>query len=272
MKKSDLLLLIPHFNNPQGLLRSLKSVKEKEPLDVLVVDDGSTEGRIDDAVIAQNVSSNLNINYCYLDGNRGIEHALNKGLAYAYDRGYTFIARLDCGDVCVPDRFAIQKSFLQKNKDIGIVGSFVRFLDMNNKFVYNLELPVNNESIQKKMFLNSMFIHPTIMFRREVLDKVREYPVNYKAAEDYAFFFEVLKYYKGANIPEYLVFCEINPYGLSIRKRKEQVKNRIKLIIRNFRFRWYAVYGLIRNIIICLVPYRIVLFVKSKLKGYGNKT
>ncbi|NPB07095.1 MAG: glycosyltransferase family 2 protein, partial [Aquificae bacterium] len=39
----ETLLLIPHYADPEGLKRTLSSVKEDEPPFVLVVDDGSPE-------------------------------------------------------------------------------------------------------------------------------------------------------------------------------------------------------------------------------------
>ena len=39
MSRNSLVCLIPHYNNPQGLLRSLASIDAAECCDVLVVDD-----------------------------------------------------------------------------------------------------------------------------------------------------------------------------------------------------------------------------------------
>lgn len=42
-------LLIPHYNNPQGLAASLASVGADECVDAFVVDDGSTRAPLDEA-------------------------------------------------------------------------------------------------------------------------------------------------------------------------------------------------------------------------------
>ena len=40
------------------------------------------------------------------------------------------------------------------------------------------------------MYLNSMFINPTVVFETAILETVPEYPEEYRyAAQDYAFFF-----------------------------------------------------------------------------------
>ena len=73
-----------------------------------------------------------------------------------------------------------------------------------------------------------MFLHPCVMFRKDILNVVGYYPTEYEAAEDYGFFFKILKKYQTYNYQEFLVKYEINPEGISLSKRKKQVKNRIK--------------------------------------------
>ena len=40
--KSDLIILIAHYNNPKGLEESILSIKEPFNVDLIIVDDGST--------------------------------------------------------------------------------------------------------------------------------------------------------------------------------------------------------------------------------------
>ena len=263
---SDLVVLIPHFNNPSGLLKSLNSIRESEKIDVLIVDDGSKVKTLDERFLAENVKANIQLKYIYLPANKGIEHALNSGLSYIKECGYDFIARLDCGDICEQERFSIQKNYLIDHPEIGMVGSWVRFFDENGKDAYGVSLPTSDFAIRRKMYLNAMFIHPSIMLNSCVLEKVPQYPTTYEAAEDYAFFFEVIRYFKVANIDKYLVHCEINPSGISLKKRKIQVKSRIRLIVKNFRFGFYPVYGLIRNLLIYTMPYSLILFLKKMFR------
>ena len=110
-----------------------------------------------------------------------------------------------------------------------------------------------------------MFIHPTICFRSNVLKDIGYYPTAYPAAEDYAFFFKIVKKYETANYPEYLVNIEVNSYGISYVKRKMQVKSRIRVIIDNFYFGFYPIYGLVRNILLMFVPRGLTTFLKKLL-------
>ena len=51
-------------------------------------------------------------------------------------------------------------------------------------------------------------------------------------------------------MPEVLLDYIIDSDSISTKKRKLQVINRIKIIIDNFKFGFYPVYGLIRNSIL----------------------
>ena len=269
-KKSDVLLLIPHYNNFEGLLRSLKSIKEDQVIDVLIVDDGSIKDTIKEDKLDINELSDLNLLFIYLDSNQGIEHALNKGIDYfKANEEYEFLARLDCGDLCGKNRFLIQKELLISNPKLGIVGSNIKFVDLEGNFVYYLNLPEADKDIRKGMFKNAMFIHPSIMIKRIIFNKVKYYPTTYPAAEDYAFFFEILKYFEGANINQYLVTCELNPDGISIKKRKVQLRSRLQLIKENFYFGFYPIYGFTRNILLYMLPFKFVACLK-RLRNNAN--
>ncbi len=263
------LLLIPHYNNQEGLKKSIRSICAKEKIDILVVDDGSSNS-LDEVLIIKGFKAQGSIFFQYLGKNKGIEHALNFGLEIACNKKYKFLARLDCGDTIIGSRFEIQEQFLEKN-DIALVGSNVNFVNEKGEVLYKVSLPTTDTDIRKKMYLNAMHIHPSIMFKIDIIKKIGGYPTNYRAAEDYAFFFKVLKEYKVANLNEFLVNCEYSTQGISSIFRKEQVKSRMKIILDNFYFGWYPIYGLIRSLVLYITPNDIIIFLKRILKS-GKKT
>lgn len=261
---SDVILLLPHYNNLDGLKRSIKSVNfEYELVDLLIIDDGSNV-ILDKSELEALYRGKL---FVLLNKeNRGIEHVLNDGIEFAIDNSYKYIARLDCGDIVLNDRFNKQYKFLERNSDIDIIGSHVECVDTDGNYLYKLRMPLDNQTIKKKMFLNAMLIHPTIFFRTSVVLEEGGYPIEYKSAEDYAFFFKLLKKYNFANLNEYLVQIEINDKGISSVNRKRQVKNRIRLIKENFYFGFYPLYGLIRSYILLYMPQEIILKIKQYVK------
>lgn len=258
------VLLIPHFNNPSGLNTTLFSIDESECVDVVVVDDGSRSYKIDEKVANNSFKANGNLHYLYLKENQGIEFALNFGLDFIIKQNiYKYIARIDCGDICLGKRFKIQETFLIENPVIKLVGTNAIAVSTENIFLYNTLFPENHLDIKNKMFINSMFLHPCIMFAAEVIAVVGKYPTNYKAAEDYAFFFKIVKEFETANIQEFLLQYEINPSGISLSKRKLQVWSRIRIVKDNFYFGFWPIYGLLRNIILYIIPNSIIQKIKN---------
>jgi hypothetical protein len=265
MNRNSVILLIPHYKNIKGLYDSLSSIGTNENLDILIVDDGSNIYLDEDKLRASFLGKGV-VFFEYLKENKGIEIALNKGLEFILNKEYIYTSRLDCGDLCVKDRFKIQESYLDLNKDISLVGTNVDFLDTKGSLLYTLAVPKKDKQIRKKMFINAMHIHPTIMFRNSILDTIGLYPIEYKAAEDYAFFFNVIKYFKVANIDKVLVRCEINPEGISTLLRKKQAENRVKLILKNFYFGFSPVYGLLRSILLYITPLDVLIRIKRIVK------
>lgn len=262
---NKVVLLIPYYNNSEGLLKSLSSIDPNEELDILIVDDGSVN-KFDESIIFSNFKAKGIIIFEYLESNKGIETALNSGLKIIIEKNYKYVARLDCGDICLGKRFAVQEAFLEENPEIKIVGSNVLAVDINDNFLYSINLPLIDKDIKNKMYFNSMLIHPAILFAAEILPTIGLYPLNHQSVEDYAFFFSISKKYKMANIEQYLTQIEINENGISVQKRKQQVKGRIRIIKENFYCGFYPIYGLIRNYMLLYLSHSFVLFLKKSRK------
>lgn len=262
---SNTIVIIPHYNNPKGLIKSIESIQKDEIVDVLIIDDGSNIFPFDETAIKNAKLFDGQIYFIINKYNRGIEHVLNDGLDFALINSYTYIARLDCGDLCINNRFEKQISFLEKNSDISLLGSNVDTMDEDGNFLYTIKMPTTDNKIRKGMLMNAMFIHPTVIFRAEIVDAVGKYPINYKSAEDFAFFTTILKHYKGANINESLVIIELNNRGISVTARKKQVESRIRVLIENYHFGFRSTYGIIRSYILYYTPYTFIQKIKKLL-------
>lgn len=255
---SEVCLLIPYFNAGADLLASLRSVEaDRLRPDVCVVDDGSQ--RIPARDVLAQYTGPLPVHLIELPHNQGIEHALNAGLAYGVDR-YPYIARLDCGDRDIGTRLADQLAYLQEHPDCALVGGWVEFVDADDTPLYTLRHPTDATSIRKKIFLNAPFTHPAIMMRSAVLNEVGFYPVDYPAAEDLALFFKIVRLYPTANLPYSVAICLVHPDGISSRRRKAQIKSRLRLILHHFDGSPLAMIGLVRGIVTYFLPRRATVF------------
>lgn len=263
--KSEIVILIPHYNNPAGLEKSLATVESSFPIEVLIVDDGSVR-KPDEQSLHELFRGKLKINFIYNKVNQGIERTLNIGLKYIQDyMDIKYIARLDCGDTCDPLRFVKQKQILDDHPDFYLIGSWVEFVDDSGKKIYTYKAPSNHKKIVNHMFLKCSFIHPSVMFRTAALYEIGLYPVKYKAAEDYAFFFNFVNKYKTHIIPEVLTYCEVNHGGISITKRNTQLNSKLKILYDNRAASPYFILGLARNFMLKFIPYTIVAKAKALL-------
>jgi hypothetical protein len=262
MNKS--ILLIPHYNNPLGLELSINSIGNEEMIDVLIIDDGSTKMKINETKCIDNFNAKGKIYFHYLESNRGIEHALNTGLKIIEKQEYKYIARLDCGDLCMSNRFHLQESFLDDNLDIALVGAGVEVINDVGHLLYVINPPTEPNIIRKKIFYNSsVIIHPSIMFRTSMLKVVGYYPTTFKHNEDYAFYFNIIKNHKVANLKSNLIRKIHDENSISVKYRKSQAKTRIKVLIHNFNYSIFAFYGLVRFYVLYVLPMSLLLNIKK---------
>lgn len=249
---SRAIVLIPHYNNYEELVKSVLSIDEAIKIDVLVVDDGSSispNQKDLSHVYGQRGEIFLEV----LKNNQGIEQALNHGLKIIEKKKYEYIGRLDCGDLNYKNKYTKQVNYLDANLDVYMLGTWAKMVDEQGNFLYNMKHPVSYKNIKKRMFLNNMFVHPTVVFRMEVLKKIGYYPTNYKSAEDFAYFFNIVEQLKVENYPEILLDYVIDSNSISSQKRKRQVKNRIRITLKHFHFGYYPIYGLMRNLILLFI-------------------
>lgn len=266
---SSILLLIPHYNNPEGLEKSLHSIREEEKLNVLIVDDGSKKEKLfDEERLASIFKESLLLSFVYLKENQGIEGALNEGLQYAQASKYVYIARLDCDDLCYPNRFKIQYQYLKSNPSIKLLGTQVKHINDQGDILYVSNLPLSYEKLKKAFYINCEIYHPTVMFDLKTVIDLGMYPMDFPAAEDYALFFNLIKKHKAENLKDVLVDKLIDNQSISTINRKQQIKTRIKVMRQHFYLGIIPVYGIIRSLALYLFPRKAVTSIKSFLGNF----
>lgn len=229
-------LLIPYFNNPQGLAASLASVGADECVDAVIVDDGSVRSPLNEALCHAAWRAKGELKFYYLPHNCGIEYALNTGLEAILAADYEFVARLDCDDLCVSDRIARQISFLDQYPDVYLLGSAVTFFDASGDR-FTLNQPQTHTEIVQQMHKDNAFTHPSVMFRTAGVREIGLYPTDCIAAEDFAYFWKFVDRYQTANLADVLTKSEYNDSGISLSRRRQQQAMRIKILVRYFDWR-----------------------------------
>ena len=230
IKSIDFVLLIPCYNNSDGLMASFKSiVYPAEKYEILIVDDGSSIPLNENKLME--ILPGVKIQVIRLDVNKGIVNALNTGLKKLKSRSdVKYIARLDAGDLNDEHRFYKQVALLDTQKEIALLASWARFESTQSDKGYDYITQTVHDKIATEMHYKCSFIHPSVMFRMEVLDEIGFYPENFEHAEDYAFFWKILKSYKTAVIPEKLVYISFSEKNVSSKNYKKQLQSRAKVV------------------------------------------
>jgi glycosyltransferase involved in cell wall biosynthesis len=262
--QAELILLICHFDNREGLIASIKSIDEVFPVDILIVDDGSSSKP--NLTELKSIYNHGEIYLEILSQNQGVGKATNIGLEKILEWGYKFTGRLDCGDLVHKNKFQKQFLYLKENPDVKMLGTWVNMVDTQGKVLFVLKHPVSYPEIQKYIYLNSTFVNSSTIFYTEILKTVGLFPEKYRRnGEDYAFFFNVVEKFNSENLPEVLLDYEINPNSLSTKGRKDQVRARINIIKDHFHLGIYPVYGLLRSFVLLYMSRNATIFLKKRL-------
>ncbi len=164
-------VLLPVRDGGDRLLAAVESLcrQEYRELDILVVDDHSTDG-------APQRAAALDPRVRVLPNpGRGIVAALNAGAAAA--RG-ALLARMDADDIAHPQRIGTQVALLAARPDLGIVGAQVEVAGGGagwRRYVDWLNGLTEPGDIAREIFVESPIPHPTAMFRREVFQDLGGY-------------------------------------------------------------------------------------------------
>ena len=108
----------------------------------------------------------------------GIAHALNTGLRHATA---PLIARMDADDTAHPERLARQMAYLHEHPEIGVLGTRTTFTSTVPKnsgmrwFVNWQNAILNPHDHYLKRFVDAAVAHPTVLFRRELIDRFGGY-------------------------------------------------------------------------------------------------
>ena len=101
---------IPHYNSPKTLERMLRSIPEREDIQVIVVDDGSNR----ESVEKLKMFRHKNLEMIFLDNNKGGGYARNMGLQHATGK---WLISVDADDFFSDDAFDVFDQYKDSNYD-----------------------------------------------------------------------------------------------------------------------------------------------------------
>jgi glycosyltransferase involved in cell wall biosynthesis len=245
--------LMPVYNpDPARLRLTLDSLRAQTvAADIVLVDDGSSppvEALLDDGAIT----------LLRLPRNAGIVAALNHGLRYLLESGYEYIARMDCGDLCLPNRIAAQQEVMDRSHDLDLLGSRAEIVDEAGQHLFVEGVSGDRACVRRKLWDNAAFKHPTFFLRARSVARLGLYSPRYTHAEDYEFMRRYAERGHVACLDDVLLVYEKTAAGLCGRNRGAQLRSRLRAQLRYFDPRAARAYlGVARTIVTMLVPGRL---------------
>ncbi len=201
-------VVMPVYNGERFLEDAIESVLDQtlEDFELIIINDGSTDNT--EKIIEEYMEKDYRIICIKNRVNKGFDNwynILNMGLKVA--RG-EYIARMDADDICYPNRLEVQYNYLEKHKDIFLVGSSCDVIDKDGIEIDEIiKKPFPSILLKYRIAYSNSFIHPSIMFRNEGF----EYPSSH---ERYFYFKLLINGKKLKNLAAKLIAYRINPHGL----------------------------------------------------------
>lgn len=248
MGKPRVSVVMSAFNAEKYVGEAIESILRQtyRDFEFIITDDKSADRTAD--IIAGYARKDRRIRFFRNRRNLGLTKTLNLMLRKA--RG-EYIARMDADDIALPERFRKQVSFLDRRKDIVLVGTWANIIDAKGKAIGELAYMTEHDDIRRNMVERSQIIHPSVMFRRSVVQDIGGYDERLRTAQDYEYFARMMSKHRVANIPEKLM-CYRWDFG-----QNEGFRNNRRQEINSWISRWrmFTSYGWpLRYIIYAIKP------------------
>lgn len=224
-------VVLPVFNGEKYLAEAFDSLLNQTmgDFEVLIVDDGSTDST--PSIIGDYCTRDRRIRRLTNSRNQGITFSLNRGLTEA--RG-EFIARMDADDVCHPTRFEKQVDFLRRHKNIGLLGTEMYNLSQDG-FLSRSWSFTRHAELAWFLLFTCTFGHPTVMFRRSLIELFEPFYRDVTACEDYELWVRLSRVTQLANLPVPLLTYRLHEERISVREDTSQRNNANSLSHREIR-------------------------------------
>lgn len=203
-------IILPSFNSASFIYEAVLSILKQsyKNFELIIVDDKST----DETIKIIKLFRDKRIRLIVTKNKLGLASCLNLGIKHSASQ---FVARMDSDDISETNRLEEQINFLNKNKNIDVVGTAIKIIDEEGIVKRFVSFPKTDLEIKWAMCLGCPIAHPSIMMRRDVFSKYGTYDTKEKI-EDYALWTKFLN--KGVK------FYNLDQHLLKIRKHKRNSK------------------------------------------------
>jgi glycosyltransferase involved in cell wall biosynthesis len=211
------------FNGGDFLSRSIESIlfQTLNDFEFIIINDGSKDNSLQ--IIKKYARQDKRIIVVNQEKNIGLTKCLNIGCDISKGK---YIARHDADDISMNNRLEKQFNFLEKRKDVVLLGSM--FFEINNERKV-ISKYFDENLIIKKLKLQNPLIHSSAFIRSEIFRKIGFYNELYKTSQDYDAWLRIASYGNIVMLNEPLVDYYVNQNSISNKYRLFQCFNSIKI-------------------------------------------
>lgn len=219
-------VLMPVYNAEAYLKLAIESIINQtyKNFELILVNDGSTDKS---EMIIQDFKDPRVI-LINNPENKGLIATLNHGISIC--KG-TYILRMDADDISSLDRIEKQVAFMEEHLNVGVLGGYMKDLGNGSSAVHKFY--TDHESIKCNLLFNSALAHPTVIFRKNIIDNLSlVYSQEYKDAEDYELWERLSSVTTFSNLPEVILQYRIHANQVSQSKSASQMASADKVRLR----------------------------------------
>jgi glycosyltransferase involved in cell wall biosynthesis len=211
-------VVIPTFNRATYLVNALESVISQTcaPLEIIVVDDGSTDNTAD-------LAARFGDQIRYLtQQNSGPSSARNRGIREAQG---DLIAFLDSDDVWLKEKLELQIEQFARKQFLGLVATGYFSCDENLAHPVQVPRPLLSVAVSKEILIRNPWPTPSVMVSRRCFDTVGLFDEGLQFAEDWDMWIRIARRFPTETLNKPLVL---------IRKHQECLSGSAERKMHNF--------------------------------------
>ena len=268
LEKYSVLMSVYKNDNAEYLQLAIESMLNQTypPDQFVIVEDGPICSELESVILKYSKKKPYLFTIVRLKTNGGLGNALNQGLKVCRNE---LIARMDADDIAKEDRCEKQIDEFKTNPMIGILGTQIdEFIGYPENIVSKRIVPTEHEEIIKFAKRRSPFNHPTVMYRKSVIDNLGGYTA-YGRKEDLDLFVRAVNngiYTK--NLDKSLLYYRTSQENLKRRKTWVNCKEYIQIMYKFKKQKYIGMsdflYVIVGQFVLYLTPNKITHLISDK--------
>jgi glycosyltransferase involved in cell wall biosynthesis len=200
----DLTVIVPIYNGMPHLAETIDSIlaQQRPRFELLLINDGSSDEGRTRSYLDSLVDSRVRVIH---KDNEGLCLTMNLGFREA--RG-SYVARVDQDDLCAPQRFEVQHTYLESHPSVDVVFSHTHKFGDKQTW-HNLDKMSGGTAQRRVVTYDALehgsLLHSTMMGRRSVFLDIGGYRQAYYPADDYDLGLRLTEQYTAHILPDALV-------------------------------------------------------------------